>query len=192
MVHEAMQVFKGPHRAYPRDHITDGWTCRIKDTVTYRKFDGSRGQCTLMREEGCGSSIARCSREISNYMVAYLLFVNPEMLMAGARRSLLGDAYKELKKMVKDRRLFPHRMEQSPHRRRQLWALAKMIFQKVEGEKGSVQPWFMKLGNLPKSISGFERYPLHLPAEKQIISHPHALDHAPHLLHERPGIVNKA
>ncbi|CAN6372168.1 unnamed protein product [Urochloa humidicola] len=44
---------------------------------------------------------ARRSTEMSNYMV-YLLFVNPEMLMAGARRSLFRAAYKELKSMALD------------------------------------------------------------------------------------------
>jgi len=39
---------------------------------------------------------ARRSKEISNYMV-YLLFVNPEMLMTGARRSLFRAMYKQLK-----------------------------------------------------------------------------------------------
>jgi hypothetical protein len=39
---------------------------------------------------------ARLSKEISNYMV-YLLFVNPEMLMTGARRSLFRAMYKQLK-----------------------------------------------------------------------------------------------
>ncbi|GJN07154.1 hypothetical protein PR202_ga24956 [Eleusine coracana subsp. coracana] len=44
---------------------------------------------------------ARRSREISNYMV-YLLFVNPEMLMAGSRRSLFKDTYEKLKDMTLD------------------------------------------------------------------------------------------
>jgi hypothetical protein len=39
---------------------------------------------------------ARRSKEISNYMV-YLLFVNPEMLVTGARRSLFRAMYKQLK-----------------------------------------------------------------------------------------------
>ncbi|CAL4992448.1 unnamed protein product [Urochloa decumbens] len=42
---------------------------------------------------------ARRSREMSNYMV-YLLFVNPEMLMPGARRSLFRAAYNELEGMT--------------------------------------------------------------------------------------------
>ncbi|GJN25323.1 hypothetical protein PR202_gb13138 [Eleusine coracana subsp. coracana] len=42
----------------------------------------------------------RC-RKMSNYM-AYLLFVSPEMLMAGARRSLFRNAYLELKDFLKD------------------------------------------------------------------------------------------
>lgn len=37
---------------------------------------------------------------MSNYM-AYLLFVNPEMLMTGARRSLFREAYRQLKKTLK-------------------------------------------------------------------------------------------
>lgn len=45
--------------------------------------------------------VARCCREMSNYMV-YLLFINPEMLIPGARRNLFRYAYKELKKIVLD------------------------------------------------------------------------------------------
>ncbi|CAN6372495.1 unnamed protein product [Urochloa humidicola] len=45
-----------------------------------------------------GHKMAHRCREMSNYMV-YLLFVNPEMLMAGARRKLFKTAYKELKKI---------------------------------------------------------------------------------------------
>jgi hypothetical protein len=41
----------------------------------------------------------RC-RVMSNYMV-YLLFVNPEMLMTGARRFLFREAYRQLKKTLK-------------------------------------------------------------------------------------------
>jgi len=41
----------------------------------------------------------RC-REMSNYM-AYLLFVNPEMLMTGARRGLFRAAYRHLKETLK-------------------------------------------------------------------------------------------
>jgi hypothetical protein len=37
---------------------------------------------------------------MSNYMV-YLLFVNPEMLMTGARRFLFREAYRQLKKTLK-------------------------------------------------------------------------------------------
>jgi len=40
------------------------------------------------------------SRVMSNYM-AYLLFVNPEMLMTGARRSLFRKAYGQLKETLK-------------------------------------------------------------------------------------------
>jgi len=42
---------------------------------------------------------ARRSRAVSNYM-AYLLFVNPEMLMTGARPSLFRDAYEDLKRIL--------------------------------------------------------------------------------------------
>ncbi|TVU25070.1 hypothetical protein EJB05_27549, partial [Eragrostis curvula] len=42
-----------------------------------------------------GSDATRHSRVMSNYMV-YLLFVNPEMLVSGARRSLFTAAYREL------------------------------------------------------------------------------------------------
>ncbi|CAL4980420.1 unnamed protein product [Urochloa decumbens] len=39
------------------------------------------------------------SRAMSNYM-AYLLFINPEMLIPGARRSLFRDAYEELEGII--------------------------------------------------------------------------------------------
>ncbi|KAF6987511.1 hypothetical protein CFC21_005147 [Triticum aestivum] len=43
----------------------------------------------------------RCSREISNYMV-YLMFVNPEMLMTGTRRSLFRTTCHGVKHMLDD------------------------------------------------------------------------------------------
>lgn len=46
----------------------------------------------------CDQEVASRCREMSNYMV----FVNPEMLIAGARRKLFKSAYKELKKIVLD------------------------------------------------------------------------------------------
>jgi len=42
---------------------------------------------------------ARRSRAVSNYM-AYLVLVNPEMLMTGARPSLFRDAYEDLKRIL--------------------------------------------------------------------------------------------
>ncbi|TVU06344.1 hypothetical protein EJB05_49553, partial [Eragrostis curvula] len=45
---------------------------------------------------------ASCCRVMSNYM-AYLLFVNPDMLIPGARRSLFKNAYDEIKKIVEEK-----------------------------------------------------------------------------------------
>ncbi|XP_045086164.1 uncharacterized protein [Aegilops tauschii subsp. strangulata] len=47
-------------------------------------------------------------REMSNYMV-YLLFVNPEMLMAGTRRNLFTTAYDELKGIIIQGDKQPHK-----------------------------------------------------------------------------------
>ena len=47
-----------------------------------------------------GHDATRHSRMVSNYM-AYLLVVEPEMLITGARRRLFGAAYAELRKMLK-------------------------------------------------------------------------------------------
>ncbi|CAO2146941.1 unnamed protein product [Urochloa humidicola] len=44
---------------------------------------------------------ARHCREMSNYMV-YLLFVRPEMLITGARRSLFREAYREIKRVLEE------------------------------------------------------------------------------------------
>ncbi|KAK3118940.1 hypothetical protein QOZ80_9BG0711010 [Eleusine coracana subsp. coracana] len=155
------------------DHITEGWIREIGCTASYRKFNDSRGQCTLMRQDcstavlelsvqrpfdesvllwhlatdfcfhhGAGTSptdeIARRSREISNYM-AYLLFVNPEMLMTGARRSLFRNAYKELKKVVVGVTIQSPDGAEPTQSRTAMGEenLAKMILQKVEREKGS-------------------------------------------------------
>ncbi|KAG8100156.1 hypothetical protein GUJ93_ZPchr0013g37793 [Zizania palustris] len=52
-------------------------------------------ECPVWCEESLHHKRAVHSREMSNYMV-YLLFVNPEMLMAGTRRNLLTDAYSQL------------------------------------------------------------------------------------------------
>ncbi|GJN25325.1 hypothetical protein PR202_gb13140 [Eleusine coracana subsp. coracana] len=116
------------------DHIIlHGWRNCISDTATYRRFNDSRGQCTLERE-GCSNletrlqmpfdesvlvwhlatdfclyhregwtdaheeAASRC-REISNYM-AYLLFINPEMLMPGARPGLIRAACYEIKYLL--------------------------------------------------------------------------------------------
>ncbi|CAL4956809.1 unnamed protein product [Urochloa decumbens] len=48
-------------------------------------------------DQGQGALIARC-REMSNYMI-YLLFVQPEMLLAGTRRSLFTAAAGELEEL---------------------------------------------------------------------------------------------
>jgi hypothetical protein len=75
-----------------------------------------------------GSNIGHHCRVMSNYMV-YLLFVNPDMLMPGARRNLFKDAYGELKKMVIDNQTLPLSEE----------GLARKIIDKpVEDMMGSV------------------------------------------------------
>ncbi|KAK3118942.1 hypothetical protein QOZ80_9BG0711030 [Eleusine coracana subsp. coracana] len=66
---------------------------------------------------------ARRCREISNYMV-YLLFVNPEMMMPGARRGLFKDAYGEIEGKVKES---PPQDEDE---------LAHNIIKKIEGTAG--------------------------------------------------------
>ncbi|KAL6601571.1 hypothetical protein ACP70R_044791 [Stipagrostis hirtigluma subsp. patula] len=53
-------------------------------------------------EHTCCKAV-RC-KWMSNYMM-HLLYVNPEMLMPGTRRSLFKSAYKELKGMFKDNKL---------------------------------------------------------------------------------------
>ncbi|RCV38633.1 hypothetical protein SETIT_8G158600v2 [Setaria italica] len=55
----------------------------------------------LHRTASSCEAARRRSREMSNYM-AYLLFVNPEMLMPGARRSLFRAAYGELADMLEE------------------------------------------------------------------------------------------
>jgi hypothetical protein len=55
------------------------------------------------QDHGCAAwceSVVRC-KEISNYMM-YLLFVNPEMLMAGTRRNLFIAANAEVEELFKD------------------------------------------------------------------------------------------
>lgn len=116
------------------DHIIlHGWMNCISDMASYRRFNDSRGQCTLERE-GCSNletrlqmpfdesvlvwhlatdfcfyhregwtdahdeAASRC-REMSNYM-AYLLFINPEMLMPGARPGLIRAACYEIKYLL--------------------------------------------------------------------------------------------
>ncbi|GJN04575.1 hypothetical protein PR202_ga22137 [Eleusine coracana subsp. coracana] len=91
---------------------------------------------------GAGTSptneIARRSREISNYM-AYLLFVNPEMLVTGARRSLFRNSYKDLKKIVVVVTIQSSDGAEPTQSGTAMGEenLAKMILQKVEREKGS-------------------------------------------------------
>ncbi|KAK3120278.1 hypothetical protein QOZ80_9AG0684890 [Eleusine coracana subsp. coracana] len=55
---------------------------------------------TLRETSSVNKTAHRC-RKMSNYM-AYQLFVSPEMLMAGTRRSLFRNAYLELKDFLKD------------------------------------------------------------------------------------------
>jgi hypothetical protein len=57
--------------------------------------------CFHRRDTDASHEIARQCREISNYMV-YLLFVNPEMLMTGARRSSFRAAYREIKRVLQE------------------------------------------------------------------------------------------
>ncbi|KAF8665241.1 hypothetical protein HU200_054137 [Digitaria exilis] len=80
-----------------------------------------------------GSDITRHSRVMSNYM-AYLLFVNPEMLVPGARRSLFMAAYRELEPLgyaVVEQGTMP----ESPPKTRD--EMARKIIQKVKSTIGS-------------------------------------------------------
>ncbi|KAJ1254609.1 hypothetical protein BS78_K025500 [Paspalum vaginatum] len=74
-----------------------------------------------------GDEVVHRSRHISNYM-AYLLFTNPEMLMAGSRRSLFKDAYKVLKELVEDNASSSPLCEDE---------LASTIIEKMNVSKGS-------------------------------------------------------
>jgi len=66
-------------------------------------FDRGGGDSRYDHDTSTYFMISDCkqSRVISNYM-AYLLFVNPEMLMTGARPSLFRNAYKRLRAMLLD------------------------------------------------------------------------------------------
>ncbi|KAF8694606.1 hypothetical protein HU200_038135 [Digitaria exilis] len=64
-------------------------------------FYSTDASCTSSSHSQHTIAARDLSRKISNYMM-YLLFVNPEMLMAGARRNLFRAAYCELKDLLKD------------------------------------------------------------------------------------------
>ncbi|KAF8665244.1 hypothetical protein HU200_054140 [Digitaria exilis] len=84
---------------------------------------------------GTGSDATRHSRVISNYM-AYLLLVNPEMLMPGARRSLFTAAYSELEPSGYVVELEPvETMLESPPKTKD--EMARKIIQNVKSTIGS-------------------------------------------------------
>ncbi|CAN6372499.1 unnamed protein product [Urochloa humidicola] len=70
--------------------------------------------------------VARRCRVMSNYMT-YLLFINPEMLMTGARPSVFRDEYERLKNMPLEDEDPPHGKTARPEER-----LAKKIIQKLK------------------------------------------------------------
>jgi hypothetical protein len=76
---------------------------------------------------------------MSNYMV-YLLFVNPEMLIAGTRRNIFTAAHDELDKFLKDEDLPPG--ERAVTQR----IIAKMLRSSQDTQKGFIQDaWMLAL-----------------------------------------------
>ncbi|XBJ07105.1 hypothetical protein VPH35_012674 [Triticum aestivum] len=150
-------------------HVKQGWKRYIKDTATYRAFNDRRGQGTLLREKCTDlewslrrpfdesvllwhlatdlcfyhSDVRRRSREISNYMM-YLMFVNPEMLMTGTRRSLFRTTCHGVKHMLDDGD------DKTPLEDREMM---KKIIQQLE--KGTQCPGIMlEAWELSKSLVG--------------------------------------
>lgn len=73
------------------------------DFCFYRMYASSHGSQCRQDSSGyiCHHKRAVHCREMSNYMV-YLLYVNPEMLMAGARQHLFISAYKGLQGIIQE------------------------------------------------------------------------------------------
>ncbi|EEC81836.1 hypothetical protein OsI_25589 [Oryza sativa Indica Group] len=86
---------------------------------------------------------------MSNYMM-YQLFVNPGMLLAGSRRNLFTDAYKQLKGIVKEKNLSLNERElaqriivevQQPHEENEgeliddAWSIAEELLNLEDEEK---------------------------------------------------------
>ncbi|XP_062197927.1 uncharacterized protein LOC133900720 [Phragmites australis] len=151
------------------DHITHGWRHCITDVATYRSFNDNRGQWTLAREgcgnletrlqrpfdesvlvwhlatDFCfhqasrwPPEAARHCRVMSNYM-AYLLFVNPEMLMPGARHGLIKAACNEIMDLLKMHQLRnpPESMNNTAPPVEADAELAKKIFRTLENSADS-------------------------------------------------------
>jgi hypothetical protein len=96
-------------------------------------------ECATWRKTSPRHATAVGCREMSNYMV-YLLFVNPEMLIAGTRRNIFIAAHDELDKFLKDEDLPPG--ERAVTQR----IIAKMLRSSQDTQKGFIQDaWMLAL-----------------------------------------------
>jgi hypothetical protein len=96
-------------------------------------------ECATWRKTSPRHASAVGCREMSNYMV-YLLFVNPEMLIAGTRRNIFTAAHDELDKFLKDEDLPPG--ERAVTQR----IIAKMLRSSQDTQKGFIQDaWMLAL-----------------------------------------------
>ncbi|EMS48452.1 hypothetical protein TRIUR3_03453 [Triticum urartu] len=103
----------------------------------------------------------RC-REMSNYMM-YLLFLNPEMLMAGTRRNLCTTAYDELKDIVEEREKIDGTIVEGDEE----IGLTQMIYATVDGG-GSPPPGCtqQQQGGIVRDAWSIARVLSNLPEEK--------------------------
>ncbi|KAF7081683.1 hypothetical protein CFC21_085600 [Triticum aestivum] len=101
-------------------------------------------------------------REMSNYMM-YLLFLNPEMLMAGTRRNLCTTAYDELKDIVEEREKIDGTSVEGDEEIR----LTQMIYATVDGG-GSPPPGCtqQQQGGIVRDAWSIARVLSNLPEEK--------------------------
>ncbi|KAM0870089.1 hypothetical protein ACQ4PT_040241 [Festuca glaucescens] len=76
-------------------------TDHCKPELCFHLLQFSMQQCCHPCDASCHHKRASQCRDMSNYMV-YLLYVNPEMLMAGTRRHLFTSAYKGLESIIKE------------------------------------------------------------------------------------------
>jgi hypothetical protein len=74
---------------------------RCATAQCYQDASGEGNGCAVWCEKSPHHERAVHCREMSNYMM-YLLFVNPEMLLAGTRRNLFLTANAEIEEILKD------------------------------------------------------------------------------------------